>query len=70
MTEDGIAPERWNDLAAISDQGSMNDQKGRICFGRRFGLSVAALRRRVRECLIAILRSFHRKGKGTKTQSF
>ena len=33
---DGIAPERWQGIAAILDQGSANDQKMAVCSGKRF----------------------------------
>jgi ATP-dependent helicase/nuclease subunit A len=70
MVEDGIAPERWDDLAVHLDQGSTNDQKKAGLFRQ------AALTYRSRpaegeigegvDCYLAIF--FTENGKGSKTK--
>ncbi|MGH6839421.1 MAG: double-strand break repair helicase AddA [Methylocella sp.] len=70
MAEDGIAPERWNDLAARLDQGSPNDQKKADLFRQ----AASAYRWRRSEgdfgdcldCYLAIF--FIEDGKGSKAK--
>src|ERR1700730_11061493 len=71
MVEDGIAPERWNNLAVHLDQGSANDQKKADLF-RKATLAYRSPRSEGEfgnclDCYLAIF--FIDKGKGSKIQN-
>ncbi|HEX3497283.1 MAG TPA: UvrD-helicase domain-containing protein, partial [Methylocella sp.] len=71
MAEDGVAPARWNDLAAPLDQGSANDRKVAKLFGRA-ALAYRSRRSEVefKECLDCYLPIFFiKEGKGTPRES-
>ena len=71
MAEDGIAPERWSELAAILDQGSANDQEKADLF-RQAALAYRSRRSESEfgECLDRYLAIFFiKEGKGTPRES-